>query len=124
MKIAVTCVDNQVFGHFGKCPSFMFYETEGGKILSQKLVDASGSGHSALAGFLKDHGAELVICGGIGGGAKTALAQAGIGLVCGASGPVDTVVASYLAGTLKNDENFHCDHHDHEGEEGHSCHCH
>ena len=41
----------------------------------------------ALAGFLMQRGVDTLICGGIGGGAQAALAQAGITLyggVCGA----------------------------------------
>ncbi len=122
MKIAVTCVNNEVFGHFGKCPSFMIYETDGKKVLSKELVDASGSGHSALGGFLSGHGVDVVLCGGIGQGARDVLAQAGISLVYGVTGPVDAAVEQYLSGALHSDESFQCNHH-HEGEEGHQCHC-
>ena len=50
--------------------SFKIYETEDGKIVSSQIVDTNGSGHGALAGFLADHGVEVLICGGIGMGAK------------------------------------------------------
>ena len=80
---------------------------------------AGGAGHSALAVFLKEHQVETLICGGIGGGAQMALAQAGIRLCGGITGDADSAAAAYLAGTLVFDPNARCTHHDHE--EGHSC---
>ena len=70
-------------------------------------------------GFLAQHNANAVFCGGIGPGAQNALAQAGIQLFGGISGPADAAVADYLAGKLRFDPNAHCDHHDHG--EGHHC---
>ena len=45
------------------------------------LVDTNESGHGALAGVLNALNADVLICGGIGGGAQTALAAAGIKLL-------------------------------------------
>ena len=69
---------------------------------------------------LKEAGANVLICGGIGPGAQNALAAAGITCVAGASGDVDAAVAAYLAGTLQIDPAAaHCNHHGHG--EGHTC---
>ena len=80
MKIAVTYENGQVFGHFGHCRQFLVAEVENGQVIRSEVVPVLGSGHSALAGFLHGLGAEKLICGGIGAGARTALAQAGIEL--------------------------------------------
>ena len=64
---------------------------------------------------------DTLICGGIGAGAQTALAEAGIRLYGGVSGPADAAVQALLAGTLAYDPDVHCDHHDHEHGEGHEC---
>lgn len=80
----------------------------------------NGSGHGALAGFLVQHGVDTLICGGIGGGAQNALAQAGIRLFGGVSGSADDAVNALLAGNLGYDPDVHCNHHDHH-EEGHNC---
>ena len=80
MKIAVTYEDGKVFQHFGHTEQFKIYEASEGKVLSAQVVDTEGSGHGALAGFLRERGVEVLICGGIGGGAQAALAQAGIKL--------------------------------------------
>ena len=78
MKIAVTYENGQIFQHFGHCAQFKFYQVEEGKVVSAQVVSAGGSGHGALAGFLTEQGADTLICGGIGGGARTALAVAGM----------------------------------------------
>lgn len=123
MKIAVTYANGEIFQHFGHCEAFKIYEVEDGKILSSQVVGTGGDGHEALAGFLLRQGAQVLICGGIGGGARVALAQAGIQLYPGASGDADKAVEELLAGTLAYDPDTMCSHHHDEGE-GHSCHGH
>ena len=120
MKIAVTYEDGQVFQHFGHTAQFKLYEAQDGKILSSKVVDTNGSGHGALAGFLAAQGVDTLICGGIGGGAQMALAEANIRLLGGVQGSADAAVEAFLSGSLAYDPNVHCDHHDHHGE-GHDC---
>lgn len=122
MKIAVTYENGQVFQHFGHTEEFKVYDTEDKKILSSQVVGTGGSGHEALAVFLKNLGVEVLICGGIGGGTRTALAQAGIELYPGASGDADQAVEALLSGSLVYDPNTVCSHH-HEGGE-HNCHGH
>lgn len=80
-------------------------------------------------GFLTQHGVDALICGGIGGGAQVALAEAGIKLYGGVSGEADAAVNALLASALAYDPNVRCDHHDHahgegghaHGEGGHTC---
>ena len=120
MKIAVTYEDGQVFQHFGHTAQFKLYEAQDGKILSSKVVDTNGSGHGALAGFLAAQGGDTLICGGMGGGAQMALAEANIRLLGGVQGSADAAVEAFLSGSLAYDPNVHCDHHDHHGE-GHDC---
>ena len=119
MKIAVTYENGQVFQHFGKTQQFKMYQVESGQADKGTVVDAGGAGHSALAVFLKEHQVETLICGGIGGGARTALAQAGIQLYPGVSGDADQAVAALLAGQLSYDPDTVCSHHEHD--HGHDC---
>ena len=119
MKIAVTYENGQIFQHFGHTEKFKVYETEGNKILRSEVIDTAGSGHGALAGFLLNNDVDVLICGGIGGGAKTALAQAGIRLLGGVSGDADQAVTDYLEGRLDYNPDVMCIHHDeHHGNEG------
>ena len=122
MKIAVTHENGQIFQHFGHTEQFKVYTVENGKVTDTTVVDTNGQGHGALAGLLKTIGADAIICGGIGGGAQMALAEAGIKLFGGVSGSCDEAVKALLGGKLGYDPNVKCDHHDHEhGGEGHTC---
>ena len=78
MKIAVTYEEGQVFQHFGHTEQFKVYEVQDGKVLGSQVRSAEGSGHGALAGLLKSWGVDALLCGGIGGGARMALQEAGI----------------------------------------------
>ena len=121
MKIAVTYENGEIFGHFGHTKQFKVYETENCKILSSKVVDTNGSGHGALAGMLSALNVDVLICGGIGGGAQMALSEAGIKLFGGVQGNADKAVEAYLSDTLQYDPDAKCDHHDHEHGEDHTC---
>ncbi len=116
MKIAVTYDNGEVFQHFGRTQFFKIYEVEDQKILSSEVVDSNGQGHGALAGVLAGYGVDVLICGGIGGGAQEALSNAGIEICAGAEGNTDAVAEAYLKGELEN-AGVTCDHHG----EGHSC---
>ena len=118
MKIAVTYDNGEVFQHFGRTESFKVYEVEDNKVVSSEVIGSNGTGHGALAGLLAEAGIDVLICGGIGGGAQNALTEAGIELVAGAAGNTDEVVEIYLRGELIS-TGSNCNHHDHE--EGHSC---
>ncbi len=121
MRIAVTYENGEIFQHFGHSRQFKVYEVENGSIMDAKVVDTNGAGHGALAGVLSAIGADVLICGGIGGGAQMALAEAGVKLYGGVSGSADEAVNAFIAGKLDFNPDVHCDHHDHEHGEGHSC---
>ena len=118
MKIAVTYENGQVYQHFGHTEQFKIYDTKDGKILNSEIIDTNGTGHGALAGFLKDRGVDVLICGGIGGGARNALGEAGIRLYPGASGDTDLQVEAFLKGSLSYDPDTTCDHHHHQDGQG------
>ena len=120
MKIAVTYADGLIFQHFGHTPAFKIYEIADNTVIAARVVETAGSGHGALAGFLKAQEVDVLICGGIGGGAQMALAEAGIRLFGGVSGDADDAVEALLLGDLMYDPCVHCDHHGH-GDEGHTC---
>lgn len=119
MRIAVTYEDGSVFQHFGHTEQFKLYDVEDGKIAGSRIVDTNGSGHGALAGFLKAADVDALICGGIGMGAQMALAEAGIKLYGGVSGSADEAATALAEGRLTYDPDAKCDHHGHEGD--HDC---
>lgn len=121
MKIAVTYEDGKVFQHFGHTETFKVYDVEDGNIVKAEVVSTNGQGHGALATVLKDLGVEVLICGGIGGGAQNALKEAGIQFYGGVSGDADLAVAKLLTGNLVYNPNVKCNHHGEEHDHGGSC---
>ena len=123
MKIAVPFSNGEVFQHFGHTEIFKLYEIQDGQVASIDIVETNGSGHEALAGLLADLSVNVLVCGGIGDGAQTALTAAGIEICSGAKGDADNAVSAYLRGELQS-AGANCDyHHDHEEGEGCGSHC-
>ncbi len=118
MKLAITYENGEIFGHFGHTEQFKIYEISDGKVTKMEILDANGQGHGALAGLLQNNGVEMLICGGIGGGAKHALADAGIRVFAGVSGKADDAAEAFLNDTLLYSENVTCG-----GQEGGHGHC-
>lgn len=133
MRIAVTYENEtgEIFQHFGRTEYFKVYVVEDHAVKSSQVVSTNGQGHGALAGVLNGLNADVLICGGIGGGAQMALSEAGIKLYGGCTGNADQAVADFIAGKLEYQEDVRCDHHGehHEGgcaheagTCGHGCH--
>ncbi len=121
MKIAVTHENGKVFQHFGHSSQFKIYDVENGEIVGSRVVGTEGQGHGALAALLKEMKAEVLICGGIGGGAKQLLSENGIKLYGGVSGGCDEAVKALLSGKLAFDPDVKCSHHESEHGQGHAC---
>lgn len=121
MRVAVTYENGEIFQHFGHTQQFKVYDVENGAVTASEVVDTDGKGHGALAGVLGALKADILICGGIGGGAQAALGAAGIRLYAGISGSADAAVAALLEGTLPYHPNANCSHHEHGHGEGHTC---
>ena len=127
MRIGVTYENGEIFQHFGHTEQFKLYDVADGKIVSEQIVPTNGSGHGALAGFLKAAQVDALICGGIGMGAQNALAEAGIQLYGGVAGSADAAAKALAEGTLRYDPDARCDHHSgghacgHHHEGGHEC---
>ena len=72
MRIAVTYENGNIFQHFGHTEEFKVYDVEDGKVRDSRVIGTNGTGHGALAGLLAEGGVDVLICGGIGGGARHA----------------------------------------------------
>ena len=121
MRIAVTYENGEIFQHFGHTEQFKLYDAENGEIVAEQIVNTCGQGHGALAGFLQAAQVDALICGGIGGGARMALAEAGIRIFGGVQGSADAAAQALAKNELQFDPDAKCDHHDHEHGEGHGC---
>ena len=118
MRVATTYDNGNIFMHFGRSEQFKIYDIQDGEVIDEQVVGTGGTGHGALAGLLANGGVDTLICGGIGAGARTALAQAGIELYPGVSGDALAAVQQLAAGNLAFDPDTTCNHHH---EEGHTC---
>ena len=117
MRIAAPFDGANIFQHFGKTQQFKLYDSDGKTITHSEVIGTDGNGHGALAPYLKAHGIDTVICGGVGEGMQQALSELGIKFFAGVSGNPDEAVRELLAGTLNYEASPHCDH-DHEHHHG------
>ena len=115
MKIAVAAMGNSVAQHFGHCENFIFFDVADGKVLSSKSVQNPGHKPGFLPNFLADNGAEIIIAGGMGGGAVDIFNERGVEVIVGAAGDAKAAVEAYLAGNLKSTGAV-CDKHEHADE--------
>lgn len=122
MIIATTYEDGEICQHFGHTKTFKFYSIEDNKIVSSEVKEPVGYAHGTLPTFLKENGAEILICGGLGGGARQYISEAGIDLYPGAAGNSDKAVLDFLGEKLQYNPEFACSGHDHDDSENHNCH--
>ena len=114
MKIAVASDQGLVTGHFGHCEEFIIYDIESGKIGNKEKIANPGHVPGFLPKFLNDQGVNLVVSGGMGGGAVDIFNTLGIEVVIGVRGEADAAVAAYLLGELESTGSI-CHEHMHEG---------
>ena len=130
MKIAVPTNDGfSISAHFGRSAAFLVFEVEGGQIRSCETRPNSGchshaagscsiggaaagtDNHAGIAGVLA--GCDVVLCGGMGGGAAAALKAGGIpSIVVSATGSAEAAVSAYVTGALTPSRapSCHCSH--------------
>lgn len=122
VKIAVASDDEMVTNHFGHCKNFNIYHIENGKIVSNNSVFNPGHKPGFLPNFLKDLGVNVIIAGGMGGGAMELFNDNGIEVILGAEGNAREVVELYMKGELISSDSVcheHAHHHDHDHEHNH-----
>jgi len=112
MKIAIPLADGRLAMHFGHCERFALIDTDPAqkRILKREDVVAPPHQPGLLPAWLAEHGANVIIAGGMGQRAQGLFDESGIEVVVGA--PAETperLVEDYLAGTLQSGENV-CDH--------------
>lgn len=86
MKIAVAAMGNTVSGHFGHCEDFLIFDTADGAITGEERVPNPGHRPGFLPNFLADRGVEVIIAGGMGGGAVEIFNERNVEVIVGAQG--------------------------------------
>lgn len=111
-KIAIPTHNGKLWPHFGKAPQVTFITVDNeGEIKEKEVMEAPEHAHGAMVRFILEHGANEVLCGGLGMGAVNLLHQVGIELHAGAPAiDIDEVVKQYLDGTIQyGDSSCHHD---------------
>lgn len=117
IKIAVASENEKVTEHFGHCVNFNIYEAENEQIVKSISIPNPGHKPGYLPNFLNDMGVQVIISGGMGGGAVEIFNEKGIEVVTGAQGNAKDAAAAYLAGKLKSTGSV-CHEHQHHDECG------
>ena len=117
MRIAVASMGNMVAGHFGHCESFRIFDTENGVIKAEENGPNPGHKPGFLPNFLADRGVNVIISGGMGGGAVDIFNERNVEVVIGAQGTAKQNVESYLRGELVSTGSI-CHEHEHADECG------
>ncbi len=102
MKIAVASDNGKVTGHFGHCEGFRTFDEKDGRIVAESNIPNPGHRPGFLPNFLADHGVEVIISGGMGGGAVDIFNERGIEVILGATGDAKAAAEAYLRGELKS----------------------
>jgi predicted Fe-Mo cluster-binding NifX family protein len=117
MKIAVASENKMVTEHFGHCEGFIIFEAEDNKIIKSESISNPGHRPGFLPNFLNDMGVNVIISGGMGGGAIDIFNEKGIEVIVGARGDARAAAEQYLQGILKSTGSI-CHEHQHHDECG------
>ena len=117
MKIAIASENGMVTEHLGHCEGFMIFDTEKGKVIKSETIANPGHRPGFLPNFLADRGVNVIISGGMGGGAVEIFNERNVEVVVGAFGDAKAAVEAYLQGSLKSTGSV-CHEHQHHDECG------
>ncbi|WP_324823141.1 NifB/NifX family molybdenum-iron cluster-binding protein [Sinanaerobacter sp. ZZT-01] len=117
MRIAVASEKGMVTGHFGHCEGFIIFDEKNNEIIAEEMVPNPGHKPGFLPNFLADRGVDVIISGGMGGGAVDIFNERNVEVIIGASGDAKKAAKSYLAGELKSTGSI-CHEHAHHDECG------
>lgn len=120
LKIAVASENGLVTQHFGHCEGFMIFDTENDQIINRETITNPGHRPGFLPNFLADCGVDVIISGGMGGGAVAIFNERKVEVVVGATGDAETAVENYLKGELQTTGSVCHDHLHHDECEDHT----
>lgn len=115
IKIAVASENQLVTGHFGHCINFNIFEADNGQILKSESIPNPGHKPGFLPNYLNDLGVNVIISGGMGGGAIEIFNEKNIEVIVGAEGNAMEAAQAYLKGELVSTGSV-CHEHQHHDE--------
>ena len=114
IKIAVASENEMVTEHFGHCINFNLYETENNQITKSTSIPNPGHKPGFLPNYLNDLGVNVIISGGMGGGAIDIFNEKGIEVIIGIRGTAKAAAEKYLNGDLESTGSVCHEHQHHE----------
>ncbi len=102
MKIAIASDGKAVTEHFGHCQGFAVFTAEEKNITKEEFLPNPGHRPGFLPVFLHEQGVNVIISGGMGGGAIDIFNDKDIEVITGASGDAKTAANNYIQGKLKS----------------------
>jgi predicted Fe-Mo cluster-binding NifX family protein len=117
MKIAVASEGRTITQHFGHCEGFNVFTAQEDKVTGIEFVPNPGHKPGFLPNYLNDLGVNVIISGGMGGGAIEIFNEKNIEVVVGVSGLAEDAVNLYLQGKLESTGSV-CHEHQHHDECG------
>ena len=117
MKIAVASDNGMVTEHFGHCEGFIVFDAENNQIIKSETIANPGHRPGFLPNYLNDMGVNVIISGGMGGGAIDIFNEKNIEVIVGAKGSAKAAVEAYLQDSLKSTGSV-CNEHQHYNECG------
>ncbi len=118
MKIAIASEGKYVAQHFGHCEGFTIIEAENKAVKDKQFVANPGHRPGFLPNYLNDLGVNVIIAGGMGGGAIEIFNAKGIEVITGITGSLEETIEKYLNDTLRSSGSV-CHQHQHAEECGH-----
>lgn len=109
MRIAISTDNDRVSAHFGRCPVFTIIEVKDGAILSKKIINNPGHAPGVIPNFLKEHKANMIICGGMGARAVNMFKSFGISTIVGIDDSIENTLKKIQSNTLVSGESM-CSH--------------
>lgn len=99
-KIAFANDNGYISQHFGRCPEFTFVSIEDGKVVTKKNLPNPGHAVGTVPNFIKNQGANAIVCGGMGGRAQQMFADFGIEPIMGVQTSIDEAIQLFIKGEL------------------------
>lgn len=118
MKISVACDGAMVSQHFGHCEGFRIFTVIDNQIIKNDFMPNPGHVPGLLPNLLHNADVNVIIAGGMGGGAVEIFSEHNIKVITGAAGNAEDVVKQYMDGNLKSSDSI-CNEHRHSDECGH-----
>ncbi len=113
-KIAVASDNGMVTGHFGHCEAFIVFHADGKEIVKVETIASPGHRPGFLPLFLAEQGVDVIISGGMGGGAVDLFNEKNIEVIIGAQGTAQEAGEAYLNGSLLSTGSICHEHQHHE----------